>query len=256
MSLTIDERALADRVGFDPAACESVKSVGRATLVPFGPADGPAVGLAYPVTDGDVAERQLHALQLQLLPLGYRAFWTKLHEENGRTIGDAVAVLHATDPYAILDAAQPDGGNYDVSTDDIRARLRSWEDRCRFEIVGADRDWVAVVFDSLPPDLCAFAEEVYWFCSDIFEADMGSAARAAAVGRASAAAARCPDLSPQFWAAFDARHAQTFGAHTAVADLFGDDGDFLAGLRSETLRNVQRFADKLAETKYLFLWWD
>ena len=158
-------------------------------------------------------------------------------------------MLQSTDTYAILDAAQTDGANYGLTADDVRNRLKAWEANCQFEIVGASHDWAAVVFQTLPPDLCRFVEDVFLFCRDVFEPEMGAANRAADAARMPAARELCPSLSDAFWAAHDAQFAEGLGGHLDLAD-FGLD------LRQSTLANVRLFAHKLAETKYLFLWWD
>ena len=249
MALKVEDREALVNLGFDPAVGELLRGQTNKPFRPFGPTDGPPVGLAVAVTDGEAAEGRIKLLQPQLLPLGYRAFWTALHEDNGLRIGDAVAVLHSTDHYAILDAAQPDGANYGLSPQDVRQRIASWEALCRFEVVGASHDWVAIVFGSLPADLCAFVEDVYLFCSDVFEPGMGPERRSDANARMAAARAMCPASSATFWAAHDAKFATVFGEGSEVAE-FRDD------LRRDTLRNVQLFAHRLAETKYLYLWWD
>jgi hypothetical protein len=243
-----DIEFLAD-LGFDTAVGELLRGQTNKPFQPFRPVDGPPVGLAVPVTDGTAAEGRIKLLQPQLLPLGYRAFWTALHEDNGMRIGDAIAVLHATDSLAIIDAAQPDGANYGLTTDDIRDRLQAWAAVCEFEIVGASHDRVALVFQSLPADLGTFVEEVFLLCHDVFEPEMGAKQRAADKARMPAARQLCPSLSDRFWAAHDAKFGSVFGEGSELAE-FRDD------FRRNTLRNVQLFAHRLAETKYRYLWWD
>ena len=197
--------------------------------------------------DGTDAERQIDAIQPQLLPRGYRAFWTRLRRPIGMPMGDAVAVLHATDPFAILDAARPDGANYGISAEAVVAHLEGWESICRFEIVGASDDWLAIKFHKLPADLCAFAEDVALFCHDILDDGPGRPDTPDRAGQD-----LCPTLSDAFWTAHDQRW-------TDVKDAFGDGpvaDDFLAHFRQSTLRDVQRLARRLADEKYLFLWWD
>jgi hypothetical protein len=68
---------------------------------------------------------------------------------------------------------QTDGANYDVSTEDIIRRLRDWQARCEFEVVGAERDSVTLRFSTLPEDLGAFAREIYEFCPDTIDQHFG-----------------------------------------------------------------------------------
>ena len=55
------------------------------------------------------------------------------------------------------------GLNAGVTTEDVIARLREWERRYSFEIVGAGFDWVEAHFKKVPEDLAAFAQEVVAF---------------------------------------------------------------------------------------------
>ncbi len=247
MALSADESALAKDLGFDPAVCALVKEGTPRRLRPFR-CEGVAVGVEFRVTDGEEAERLMRPLQPKLTPLGYRAFWTKLHESNGAAIGDAVVVLHATDPFAVLDAALPDAGNHGLTTDDLRAHLHGWEALCRLEIVGASRDWVAVVFHTLPADLCRFAEDVALFCPDIADFHMGRNEPGAAERRR-AAAKLCPALSDDFWQRHDAKARDALGDGPEAAE-------FRDLLRKDAMSNVQQLARQIHEEKYLFLWWD
>jgi hypothetical protein len=249
VDITPADIAVLSSLGFDPAVGELLRGMTNKPFIPFGTGEGPPVAFTIDVADGEVAERFMKVVQPKLLPLGYRAFWTARHADDGTRIGHAVAVLHATDHYAILDVARPDGANYGLNPDDVRSRIKSWEPLCQFEVVGASGDWVAIVFQSLPAHLCAFVEDVYLFCADVFEPGMGPANRADAKARMPAARKLCPALSDRFWAAHDAKLGASFGEGSELAE-FRDD------LRRDTLRNVQLFAHKLAETKYLYLWWD
>jgi hypothetical protein len=65
------------------------------------------------------------------------------------------------DPYAMVRLRRTNGANYDVFNEHILSRLAAWEKICTFDVVGADRHWVALQFSRLPENICAFAEVVF-----------------------------------------------------------------------------------------------
>ncbi len=77
------------------------------------------------------------------------------------------------DPYALLREKQTQGANYDLTTEDIIARLDQWTEICSFKITDADVDSVSLQFTKLPDDLDEFAEDVYDLCPDVVEQGFG-----------------------------------------------------------------------------------
>lgn len=71
------------------------------------------------------------------------------------------------DKYRRIQQQQTDAINYDLFTEDIIARLKTWESLCRFSLGDVQPDCVEVEFETLPVDLDAFAREVADFCPDI-----------------------------------------------------------------------------------------
>ena len=129
-------------------------------------------GLFVPVSD-DRTDTVLASLRKKLAPLKYMPF---VIEMNGNIKTDKIGVLKGTDQYDILRVMHTDGEDYDISNEDVIERLKEWEKRAPFAILGADNDWVEIEFKTLPRDLKAFAEEVYDFCPDAVDQGPGSIA--------------------------------------------------------------------------------
>ncbi len=176
MPLTPAENELAATIGFDPDVCDVVKrqtggTLDRLTILTEDFEQRQADGLSVEVGRDEI-ERMIAFIQPQISQKGYRAFWSDTHESNGLKKSDVIAVLKTNDPYAILSVQGTAGMNYDVSFEDVVQKLKEWERRCRFQIIGAAGDWVALQFESLPDDICAFAEEIYEFCPNTAEQEM------------------------------------------------------------------------------------
>ena len=73
----------------------------------------------------------------------------------------------AQDIEALLTEAETNGDNYDISTEDIIARLKKWQTISSFQIVQPEFDGVTLAFDRLPEDLDAFVKEAVEFCPDL-----------------------------------------------------------------------------------------
>lgn len=82
---------------------------------------------------------------------------------------DKIAVLKSGDQFDILKYRRTDGANYSISNDSVINKLKEWNSRFPFEIIGADRDMVEAQFIRKPADMEAFAKEVYTFCPDIVD---------------------------------------------------------------------------------------
>jgi hypothetical protein len=158
------------------------------------------------------------------LPVEYLVFWSSSDDREDKEI----IVLHIVDRFDCLRVMATNGVNYDLSTDDIVARLEDWAKRCDFEVDGAAPDWVALRFMTLPDDIDGFVSEIYDFCPDTID--------------------------------------QHFGCFEEMADAFEEMGEemppdlqeLMEGVDltdSETagLQILKRF---LRRDKSLFLWWD
>ncbi|HWR73524.1 MAG TPA: DUF4253 domain-containing protein, partial [Nitrospirota bacterium] len=127
-------------------------------------------GITFSVPEQD-AGRVLGILRKRLQPRKYLAFLIAVNE-GIRT--EEIGILKGTDPYDILRVMQTNGEEYEITTEDIIERLKEWEKRHPFEIIGAENGWVEIEFRTVPQDLEAFAEEVFEFSPDTVEQDAGS----------------------------------------------------------------------------------
>jgi hypothetical protein len=238
------ESELLERLGFDVEVVELLKIESKAQLLPFEPEPGTVLGTAVRVSDGDAAEKFIKALQPRLLQKGYRLFWTNVRDAYGSKPDDAVALLHSTDHFSIVDASKPCAESH-PGPELIRDKIRSFESICDLEVVGAAHDWVAVTFKTLPGDLCSFAEDVYLFCPDSCDLNSGIGEKREnkTAGARAAAKALCPALSQKF---LDA-HREMF-AH--------QDSETYEMLLDDAKWSVRLLAKKLKAEMYFFFWWD
>lgn len=164
-TLTPAEAQLARDAGIEPAIAllllghgRDLRRLGSPDFGSFEPT--PAPGLTV-VADEEEALIAVHELREQVPP-GHLVF------RSGRRL-DHVAVLRADDPYAPLRVMSTNGANYGLYTDEVIARLREWDARYGVRITGAWGDWVEAGFVRPPPDMLAFAREVYDFCPDVVD---------------------------------------------------------------------------------------
>lgn len=113
------------------------------------------------------------SLSEKLKPMGCKVF---VAQRNYGTGGrpDRIAVIKTADQYASLWAKETNGANYNIDTASVVRKLKDWDRSYGIEIIGADYDWVEVLFLALPPDVDAFAAEIYKFCPDSVEQGAGT----------------------------------------------------------------------------------
>ena len=259
MALTARESELAAAIGFDEHVCELLKQRTGHTfdrLIEFNEQyeQQDAEGLSIAVERQDV-EPCLVKLQSELTDHGYRAFWSEVYESNGAKTSDEIAVLKTVDQYSIIQLRRSNGGNYGVSTDDVIKRLKEWENRCQFQIVGAGGDWVAVQFESLPENTCAFAEEIYEFCPDTVEQGVGLTNECDDPETFEAARQLCPEVSATMQQKLDEQQAeyQQMDMPPQLREMFNSDA---GGLTTPTDMGIRLLAYHLKQSNQLFLWWD
>ena len=156
------------------------------------------------------------------------------------------------------DSAPPHAGaNYDVSTDDVVARLRQWETLCTFHVVGAAASWVALQFETLPEKLCAFAEDVYPFCPDTVTQGVGLARERDNPERFAVARALCPEISARVRTRSNDALAQIEAMDPQAARQFRDLLHAASALsHPDEADGVRLLAEELRRRKCLHLWWD
>jgi hypothetical protein len=104
----------------------------------------------------------------QVLGPGYLVF---VSEQNFgiKAQPDHVSILGGTDPYALLRVMGTNGWNYNISPDSIVVRLQRWDAAFGLDLQGVGFDWLEAEFRRLPPDMMAFAKEIYEFCPDVVD---------------------------------------------------------------------------------------
>ncbi|WP_141533750.1 DUF4253 domain-containing protein, partial [Bacillus cereus] len=82
-----------------------------------------------------------------------------------------IAIIQGNGQFDILTIQQTNGVNYEVSNIDVIFKLRKWNDRYPFIMIGADHERVDAIFSVLPTDeeMQSLAQEMYEFCPDIVE---------------------------------------------------------------------------------------
>lgn len=88
--------------------------------------------------------------------------------------GTEVVVGKGRDQFDILRVAATDAINYDMLTNDLIARLKQWNAAYGIDIYKASTDTIELRLKTLPPDLHAFAVQLYAFCPDIVDQGVGS----------------------------------------------------------------------------------
>ncbi len=73
--------------------------------------------------------------------------------------------------FTAIAEAETNGDNYDISTEDIIARLKEWQKVSSFTLSDVDYDKVTLNFTALPKDLDAFIEDAVEFCPDLIMDD-------------------------------------------------------------------------------------
>lgn len=175
---TTSELNVCSRVGIGADACELVKAEAGSTITVLRAIDDLGheredAGIQFAVP-GPKADAVLMALRPRLKAKGCLAF--RCHESydiNGKP--DRIGVIKTDDQYQILRISGTSAPNYDMTQSAILAKLKKWERKYPFEIIGAEQDSVELRFSKVPSDLPDFAKEVYSFCPDIVDQGAGSA---------------------------------------------------------------------------------
>jgi hypothetical protein len=175
--LSRSELNLAAQIGFEADVLLLVKEEARSPLHRLSGYDGDGYQI---MADGIVisvpwsrSDQVLWSLREKLKRRNYMAFQIEI---NNSLKVDRIGIIKGTDQYEILRIMHTNGDDDDVSHEDVIAKLKQWEKRIRFEIVGAENDWVEIEFRTMPQDLKAFAEDVYEFSPETVDEGTGSLA--------------------------------------------------------------------------------
>ena len=175
--LSRSELNLATQIGFEADVLLLVKEEAKSHLHRMSGYDGDgyqimANGIVISVP-WSRSDQVLWSLREKLKRRNYMAFQIEI---NNSLKVDRIGIIKGTDQYEILRIMHTNGDDDDVSHEDVIAKLKQWEKRIRFEIVGAENDWVEIEFRTMPQDLKAFAEDVYEFSPETVDEGTGSLA--------------------------------------------------------------------------------
>jgi hypothetical protein len=117
----------------------------------------------------------LRAVRAQLPPgtVAWLGTTRWLGEERYRD-GVELVVGPGASPADMLRHAASDAVNYDLTTEDLVARLMQWHAAYGVDVFHAETDTIELEFLRAPTDLAAFAAEVYAFCPDIVDQGVGT----------------------------------------------------------------------------------
>lgn len=93
--------------------------------------------------------------------------------ESGYETPSTVSIIKSTDKFDILRIQKTDGINFDIENKDVIERLKKWDELYGVTILGADYDWVELIFRDNIEHVSLFAEEVYNFCPDVVDQGVG-----------------------------------------------------------------------------------
>jgi hypothetical protein len=197
MRLTDPERELAAQIDFDIDVCRLIKDVVRKPLEQAlrsepGVGETPGNGLSVRTRIESIAGF-VDRYQAALTPRGYSTFWSTRSE--GRRPRDEMVVLKTADDREIVRWRGTAGAAHGPSTADILAKLDSWSTLCSLKVTGASTDWLALAFDTLPGNLCAFAEDVSLFCAYSIDQVLGQGLESDDPAAFAAARKLCPDTT-------------------------------------------------------------
>lgn len=173
--LSLAEQQLASQTGFEADVLLLIREEAKAQLHRLSGYDAEEYQI---IANGIVvsvpwsrSDQVLWSLRKMLRPRNYMAFRVEI---NTTLKLDRIAIIKGADQYDILRIMHTNGDDDDVSHEDVLAKLKQWEKRIRFEVVGAENDWVEIEFRTMPQDLSEFVNDVYEFSPDTVDEGTGS----------------------------------------------------------------------------------
>lgn len=138
---------------------------------PYKRADGSTPqGIEFSVAV-DKSQQRIDAIHAKLASAGYRAYRCEMALDDAP---QKVCVLHAPDQFDLLRYECTNGVNFNISTDDIVARLKMWDTKFGLTLTAAAHDHVEARIRNAPSSWSAFAQEVYAFCPDVVDQGIGT----------------------------------------------------------------------------------
>jgi hypothetical protein len=154
-------------------AAASGKPVRDFSTCDFGRAQ---VATAVSVVVPKKVARSLVAKLRKELPASALAFMGTTQWLGAEKNADQVEVVVAagTSQFDILRVAKSDAINHGMETAQLIARLQEWDKAFGIDVWHAETDTLEFDLKGQPPDLEAFAEQLYAFCPDIVDQGVGS----------------------------------------------------------------------------------
>jgi hypothetical protein len=141
----------------------------------FREADSVVNGLEIPFVEGEKARALVRASLEKVKKEGNYIYLTNLSfDDEIRNAYYDIEIVNVADQFDLVKQMQTSGINYDVSNDQVVEKLRAWNQNSPFSIITVDQDRIEADFIKLPPDLNAFAADMYEFCPDVIDQGAGS----------------------------------------------------------------------------------
>ncbi|WP_303316422.1 DUF4253 domain-containing protein [Flavivirga abyssicola] len=125
-------------------------------------------GISFRVSENESYEIVL-TYKDKLKEQGYLLFIS----ESGYKSPSTISVIKSTDKFDILSVQKTDGINFEIENKDVIEKLKDWDKIYGIEILGADYDWVELIFEKDIKNVSLFAKEVYEFCPDAVDQGVG-----------------------------------------------------------------------------------
>ncbi len=126
------------------------------------------------IVEERIARSILFKLRSELTP-GIIAFiGTTSNYAGNEEVKAEIVVARGDSQFDILRSARCDALNYDLSTENIIVKLKSYDRYYNIDIFQAESDSVNFTLKNFPQDLTAFCQDLYDFCPDIVNQGVGT----------------------------------------------------------------------------------
>jgi hypothetical protein len=141
----------------------------------FNQTDSVLNGIQIPFIESTRAKKIVREYLPKLTPSGHYIYLKNMDfDETFENSYQDIAIIKCKDQFELVKFAQTSGPNYDITNEDVIAKLRQWHAVSPFVIVAADEAGIEADFVELPKDLASFAKDMYAFCPDVVEQGAGS----------------------------------------------------------------------------------
>lgn len=116
----------------------------------------------------------LRQIRQELAP-GLNAFiGTTRNLANNESRLAEIVIFTGESQFDILRLAQTDAINFGLETEDIIAKLKTYDRQYGIDIFHAETDTLEFILKNTPQDLTVFCQDLYNFCPDIVDQGVGS----------------------------------------------------------------------------------